>query len=297
MALSAQAQLDMLADRSLQAVGGSPARDVPGRAPGTRRHLPSRMDQFSHRAQHRLMLKAGVSEFLAAIAEARRRGELDLLPRLYANLTYMMTYDRRYPDLFTYLEEGIAAAVARDNAPLEGYMRGARALAFLDLGRMAEALAEAEGVVHGPYPRGTGRFNAHVALARLRIRTGAPEDGVLDERARCPPRGRDIMRLAPLAVVDAEALWLGLPRPEALRRLRTAFDMCARVQAQGWNLSETALWLALLGEPPPLPAGDRRGRLKSPYREQMPVNGGRPPPPGAALGCTYEQALALSGGR
>ncbi len=294
MALSAQAQLDMLADRSLQAVAGAQrAMSLAERLDCADIYLHAWTNLATARTS--LDVESGVSEFLAAIAEARRRGELDLLPRLYANLTYMMTYDRRYPDLFTYLEEGIAAAVARDNAPLEGYMRGARALAFLDLGRMAEALAEAEGVVHGPYPRGTGRFNAHVALARLRIRTGAPEDGVLDEARSLPTAGRDIMRLAPLAVVDAEALWLGLPRPEALRRLRTAFDMCARVQAQGWNLSETALWLALLGEPPPLPA-EIAGRLKSPYREQIAGQWREAAAAWGALGCTYEQALALSAG-
>ena len=294
MALSAHAQLDVLADRSLPAVAGAQhAMSLAERLDCSDIYLHAWTNLATARTS--LDVESGISDFLAAIAETRRRGELDLLPRLYGNLTYMMTYDRRYQNLFTYLEEGIAAAIARDNAPLEAYIRGARALALLDLGRVPEALTEAEGVVYGPYPRGTGRFNAHVALARLRIRTGVPEDGVLDEARALPTAGRDIMRYAPLAVVDAEALWLGLPRPGALERLRTAFDMCVRVEAQRWNLAETALWLRLLGEPLPL-TPEMASRLKSPYREHIAGAWREAAQMWGELGCTYEQAVALSAG-
>ena len=86
------------------------------------------------RAQ-RTMLKRGLG--VSSPQSLRHGCEASLIccPGIYGNLTYMMTYDRRFQDLFTYLEEGIAAAVARDNAPLEAYIRGARALALLDLGR------------------------------------------------------------------------------------------------------------------------------------------------------------------
>ena len=294
MALSAQAQLDVLADRSLPAVAGAQrAMSLAGRLDCSDIYLHAWTNLATARTS--LSVESGIPDFLAAIAETRQRGQLDLLPRLYGNLTYMMTYDRRYQNLFTYLEEGIAASIARDNAPLEAYMRGARALALLDLGRVPEALTEAEGVVYGPFPRGTGRFNAHVALARLRIRTGAPEDGVLDEARALPTAGRDIMRYAPLAVVDAEALWLGLPRPGAVERLRTALDMCMRVQTQRWSLAETALWLRLLGEPLSL-SPEITSRLKSPYREHIEGDWREAARMWGELGCTYEQAIALSAG-
>ena len=294
MALSSQAQLDVLADRSLPAVAGARRAMELAESLGC-------SDIYLHAwtnlatARTSLDVESGIPDFLAAIAETRRRGELDLLPRLYGNLTYMMSYDRRYENLFTYLEEGIAAAIARDNAPLEAYMRGARALVLLDLGRLPEALAEAEGVVYGPYPRGTGRFNAQLALARARIRTGVPEDGVLDEARALPTAGRDNMRYAPLAVVDAEAVWLGLSRPGAVERLHTAFDMCMRVQAQRWNLAETALWLRLLGEPLPL-SPETAARLKSPYREHIAGAWREAAQRWGEIGCTYEQAIALCGG-
>src|SRR5262249_16719962 len=145
--------------------------------------------------------------------------------------------------------------------------RGVRALALIDLARLPEALAEAESVVHGPYPPGTPRFTAQIALARARVRTGQPEEGVLDKARALPTATRAIMRCAPIAVVDAEALWLGLERPGALEQLRRAFDMCKRVRGQYWNLGDTALWLTLLGEP--VPVDEVTPRVKEPYRAHL----------------------------
>ena len=190
MALSSQSQLDMLADRSHLAVEDARAGYGTRRASAVAGTSTCMRGPTLPRHARRYDVERGIPEFLAAIAETKRRGELDLLPRLYANLTYMMTYDRHYQDLFTYLEEGIAAAVARDNAPLEAYIRGTRALALLDLGRTAEALTEAEGVVYGPYPRGTGRFNAHLALARSPHPLWACQRTVFSmRRVPCPLRG------------------------------------------------------------------------------------------------------------
>jgi DNA-binding CsgD family transcriptional regulator len=206
----------------------------------------------------------------------------------------MMSHDRRHKNLFSYLEEGLAAAIARDNAPLEAYMRGVRALTLIDLGRLPEAMTEVETVVHGPYPPGTGRFTAQIALARLRIRTGQPEEGVLDEARALPTARRDIMRCAPLAVVDAEAHWLGLSRPSAIEQLRTAFDMCRRVQGQSWSLAETALWLKILGETVPL--DEIAPRLRAPHRAHIAGDWREAAREWGALGCCYEQAIALSQG-
>jgi len=207
----------------------------------------------------------------------------------------MMTYDRRYEGLFGHIDEGINAAIARDNTPLEAYMRGARALALLDLGRTQEAASEAELVVYGPYPRGTSRFNARIALARARIRMGIPEEGVLDEARSLPTSQRDIMRSAPLAVVDAEALWLGLPRPGARERLRVAYEACARAVGQTWNLAATALWLTILGEIDTPPAEIMR-RLRLPYQRHIAGAWRDAASAWAELGCPYEQAIALSAG-
>ena len=293
MAVSSQSQLDMLAGRTAPAIAGaSHAMQLAQKRGCWDIYLHAWTNLATSRAS--VDMARGIPEFLAAIEETRRRGELDLLPRLYSNFAYMLSHDRRYENLFTYLEEGIAAAVARDNVPLEAYLRGVRALTLIDLGRLAEALAEAESVIHGPYPQGTGRFTAQIALARVRIRTGEPDEGVLDAARALPTARRDVMRAAPIAIVDAEAYWLGLPRPQALAQLRTAFAMSLAVEGQHWNLAGTALWLTILGEKVPLEA--IAARLHPAHRAHIAGDWRSAAREWATLGCPYEQAIALASG-
>ena len=293
MAVSSQSQLDMLAERTQQALAAATqAMELAERLGRSDIYLHAWTNFATSRAS--LDMERGITEFLAAIAETRKRGELDLLPRLYSNLCYMMSHDRYHQNLFSYLEDGLAAAIARDNAPLEAYLRGVRALTLIDLGRLSEARTDAESVVHGPYPPGTGRFPAQIALARLRIRTGQSEDGVLDAARAMPTTRRDIMRCGPLAVVDAEAYWLGLSRPGAIEQLRTAFERCRRVQGQSWNLAETALWLTILGEKVPL--DEIAPRLRPAHRAHIAGDWREAAREWGALGCRYEQAIALSQG-
>jgi len=294
MALSTQSQLDMLGERKQTAIPrGLEAMALAERLGCSDIYLHALTNVTTSRCS--MNVEGGIGEILGAIAEARRREQPDLLPRMYSNLTYMMALDRRYEGLFDLLDQGISAAIARDNIPLEAYMRGSRALALLDLGRTQEACSEAEFVVYGPYPRGTSRFNARIALARARIRLGLPEDGVLDEARALPTSQRDIMRSAPLAVVDAEALWLGLPRPGARERLRAAFDACARAEGQTWNLAATALWLKILGDLD-APAPAVMSRLRAPYQKHIVGSWRDAASAWAELGCPYEQAIALSAG-
>jgi DNA-binding CsgD family transcriptional regulator/tetratricopeptide (TPR) repeat protein len=294
MALSSQSQLDMLADRNDAAI--TRAREAMARAEAL-----GRTDIYVHALTNltaalcSLDVETGTPEILAAIEVARERSALDMLPRLYVCLVYMLTCDRRYPGLFEYFEEGISAAVARDNGPLEAYIRGARALALLDLGRLHEAASEAEFVLRGPYPRGTIRFNAQIALARVRTRLGQPEDEILEELRAMPTTRRDIMRLGPLVVVEAEALWLGFPRPGARENLRAALDMALRGQGQSWMIADIAFWLKTLGEPVSLPAAVMKRLRPAPlaYIEGRWLDAARA---WGEIGCPYERAISLSMG-
>ncbi|HEV7432107.1 MAG TPA: AAA family ATPase [Steroidobacteraceae bacterium] len=294
MALSGQSQLDMLADRYESAI----ARSAEAMASAERL---LRSDIYLHAltnasaARSATMIKGGFPEVVAAIAEAQRRNRLDYLPRMYSNLAYMMMSDRNYPELFRYLEEGIHAAVAHDNAPLEAYMRGIRAMALLDLGRAQEAIVEADSVLCGPYPHGTIRFTAQLALARARVRLGLREGGVLDEARALPTAQRDLMRMAPLAVVDAEALWLEVPTAGALERLRAAFAAATQLQGQRWALADTALWLTILGEPLPI-SPELLRRMSSAHQLHVTGRWREAAQAWHDTGCPYEQAIALAMG-
>jgi DNA-binding CsgD family transcriptional regulator len=165
----------------------------------------------------------------------------------------------------------------------------------LDLGRIQEAITESEFVVFGPYPRGTGSITARIALARARIRSGISEDGVLDDARSWPTSQRDIMRRAPLAAIDAEALWLGLPRPGAIERLHAALAQAQLARGQLWNLAETALWLKILDEPIPDLANISQ-RMRTQYQVHLEGDWHKASAAWSDLGCPYEQAIALAAG-
>jgi DNA-binding CsgD family transcriptional regulator len=125
------------------------------------------------------------------------------------------------------------------------------------------------------------------------MRLGLPEDGVLDELRGMPTARRDIMRRAPIAVADAEALWLGLPRPGAIEQLLEAFEISCQTQGQRWNVSESALWLAMLGEQARIP-GEVLRALREPHRSHVSGVWREAAQGWSELGCPYEQAIALS---
>ena len=294
MALSAQAQLDSLADRIELAI----ARGTDAMA---RAERLGRSDIYLHALTNVATARCGVdvdegmADLRLAIAEARRRNELEFLPRLYTNLTYVMTHARRYQGLFDRFQEGLEIAVARDNAPIEAYVRGSRATALLDLGRSDEAITEAELVAFGPYPQGVARFNALVTLSRAQVRVGLPDGGTLEQARALPTAQRDIMRLAPIAIADAEALWLGQRRPGALDRLRAVHARLLQQRSLAWALADVALWLHILGDEVTIPAA-AAGRISPAHRAHIDGDWREAAQAWGETGCLFEQAIALSTG-
>jgi len=294
LALASQAQFDMLADRNEAAIAAAQAALARALALG-RWDIAAQAQTYLRTAEASTDLDAGLPALRATIDEARVRGELDALPRLYANLTSLMSAARRFDGLMETLDEGIAACAARDQAPLEAYLRGNRAAALLDLGRLGEAVTEAEHVVHGPYPRITVALTGMIALSRARVRLGLPEDGVLAQALALPTARRDLLRRVPIAIADAEAHWLDGSRPGAAERLAAVFEDQMAAWSQLWNLGECALWLAILGRAPALsnavaaeiPAA-HAAHIAGRWREAAALWG--------EMGCPYEQAIALSGG-
>ena len=294
LALSGKSQLDMLSTRTAPAI----QRGVEAME---RAERLGRWDIYLHAltnvcaARCTADIETGLPQLEAAIEEARRLGGVDALPRLYTNLTFIMSHARKYDGLLEACDAGIAASVARDDAPVEAYIRGLRATALLDLGRLREAVAEAEQVVYGPYPSGTSQFPALIALSRARVRLGLPEGGAIEKARALPASPRDILRLAPLAVADAEAQWLGEPRPDAVAALRAPYDIMLERQNAFWTLAETAMWLRILGAPVDLPA-----RQASPISQaqwlQIAGDWRGAAQAWAEKGCPYEQAIALCEG-
>lgn len=294
MALSGQAQLDALADRHALAVPR-------GREAMRLAEALGRTDIYMHaRTNVSIALTAadpdaGFPEMEASIEEGLKRHAHDSLPRLYGSWTYMLAHNRRYEHLFERIEDGVRIATARDHVPMVAYIRSMRATALLDLGQLEAAVAEGEHVAYGPYPKNIMRFPALVALSRGRVRLGRPEDGALDLARNMPTAKRDIMRLAYIAVADAEAAWLGHDRGDVVGALRRAIEQILGADSQPWTLAETALWLAILGEPTGL-SGDRLAGLGEPFRLHIAGDWRGAAEAWRRLGAPFEEAVALSGG-
>jgi DNA-binding CsgD family transcriptional regulator/tetratricopeptide (TPR) repeat protein len=294
IALASQSQFDMLADRNAKAI--PVAEDALARAEKLGRwDIYLQALTYLRTARASTDLDEGIPAIQAAIEEARRRGELDALPRLYANLTSLMTPGRRYQGLDAAFDAGIAACDARDQAPLQALIRGNRAAAWLDQGRLGEALSEAEDVVYGPYPKGAAALTAMIALSRTRVRLGFAEGGVLEQARRMPTAGRDLLRRVPIAIADAEALWLDGSRPRAAERLAEVLELTIEAWSQVWNIGEAALWLTILGQPPKL-SSKALAELSAPHRAHLEGRWGAAAEGWGALGCPYEQAIALAAG-
>jgi DNA-binding CsgD family transcriptional regulator/tetratricopeptide (TPR) repeat protein len=296
--LSGQSQIDMLRGRTNAAIEhGEAAMAIADRL--------GRSDIYAHALTNvvtvrcRPRVREGLSEFDLAIAEVRRRQEPDFLPRMCSNRLYVMAHERIHTRFFEYLREGLSAAAARDNAPLETYMRGSHALVLFDLGRLQEALAEAESALQVQQLRGTPLFTAQIVLSRARVRLGLPEGQALTEARAIPAATSDVTRMTPIAIADAEAEWLGLKRTGVREQLRAALaadaDQPEAVDRfySPWTFAEPALWLAILGEPVPLD-DERAAYLTSAHRSHIAGDWAAAAQAWQELGCPYEQAIALS---
>jgi DNA-binding CsgD family transcriptional regulator/tetratricopeptide (TPR) repeat protein len=294
LAVASLAQCDMLADRNEQAIAAAEKAVALAERLG-RWDIVMQALNFLRTSRAATNLDEGVPALRATIEEARRRGELDALPRLYGNLTTIMTAARRHDGLMETIEEGIAICAARDHVPIEALLRGNRAAVLLDTGQLPAALSEAEDVVHGPYPKIVGTLPAVITASRARRRLGLPDGGLLDQARRLPAVTRDLLWRAPIAIAEAEAEWLDGSEPGAAGRLAQVLDGLLTAWSQLWYIAETALWLTILGRPPALPPralaalpAAHRAHIEERWRDAAEL--------WAARGCPYEQAIALANG-
>jgi DNA-binding CsgD family transcriptional regulator len=220
----------------------------------------------------------------------------DHVERASCNLTCACYWRRDYQSALSYIERGVAYADALDLSHWEAYLRGWRAMVWLDQGNWNRAEEEAQEICSRSYAAEMYRFPALVALARLRIRRGDQDAETPLEAARLLAAAvAEPQRAVYIAILDAEEAWqlkeAAAPGvPEAASRLREVYTI-AQERNSRWVEEETALWLFMLGE-----AVTSTANFASPYREHCE---GRWESAAAAwrrLGRPYEEALALCGG-
>jgi DNA-binding CsgD family transcriptional regulator len=296
-AYSHQSQLDMLASRMDSAVlWGEKALALATRLGDNEIIIHALANIGAARADN--FQTGNCAEIERSFALALAGNYPDHVERASCNLTCLYYWRRDYRLALAAIERGVVYAVELELTHWEGYLRGWRAMIRLDQGDWSAAEEEAQEVCSRTYASDLYRFPALIALARLRIRRGDQDAETPLEAARRIATGMDeLQRSVYIAALDAESAWLqsGLETaaPEvdaAISRLREVHALAAERNA-GWVVEDSALWLHALGE---RLAGTTA--FPQPIRDHCEDRWNEGAAGWRALGCPYEEALALSGG-
>jgi ATP/maltotriose-dependent transcriptional regulator MalT len=220
----------------------------------------------------------------------------DHVERASCNLSCTYYWRRHYQSALEFIERGVAYAGTLELTHWEGYLRGWRAMIWLDQGDWSRAEEEAQEICSRTYAADTYRFPALIALARLRIRRGDPDAETPLEAARrlAIPMGEP-PRTVYIAVSAAEDAWLSHDAADAAveqakAQLREVYILAEQRHSR-WVVEDLALWLHMLGEPV---LGTER--FSSPFREHCEGRWKEAAEGWRAHGRPYEEALALSAG-
>lgn len=220
----------------------------------------------------------------------------DHVERASCNLTCTHYWRREYQSALNYIDRGVAYAGALELSHWEGYLRGWRAMVWLDQGDWGRAEEEAQEICSRTYAAETYRFPALIALARLRVRRGDQDADVPYEAARRLAAAMgEPQRAVYIAMTAAEEAWqlndAAAPATSQAKSLLRDVHATAEQRNSRWVAEDAALWLFMLGEPV-------RGtaNLFSPYREHCEGCWDAAAAGWRALGRPYEEALALCGG-
>jgi DNA-binding CsgD family transcriptional regulator len=196
---------------------------------------------------------------------------------------------RRYALADRWLRDAIAWSAERDLDSNRRYASAWLARCHFEQGRWSEAgttvaRLAAEGVAMPPT-----RIVALTVLGRLRTRRGDPDARApLEEAWELATQTGDLQRTWPVAAGRAEQAWLD-GRPAAVPGLvAEPFELACRLGHE-WAIGELGFWLWRVGGQPGPPAG-----AAGPCTLQMAGDWRAAAAAWRALGCPYEQALALA---
>ncbi len=230
----------------------------------------------------------GVELLLQARESAQVAGDQRLVSECLMQLGSGGGEVRRYTAALGWLNELVAASRARDQDYSVSYARSWQARILLEQGRWSDASEAATDVVavaSAPITRAT----ALAVLGRLRVRRGDPRPTEPLEEA-LGMDGLELQHRWPAVCALAEQHWLDGDAAAATALLAPAYALALDADSS-WARGEIAFWLWRVGDLDSAPE-----RAAPPYAAQIAGDW-----PGAAaqwqaLGCPYEEAMALYDG-
>jgi DNA-binding CsgD family transcriptional regulator/tetratricopeptide (TPR) repeat protein len=220
----------------------------------------------------------------------------DHVERASCNLSCSYYWRRDYQSALAYIERGVAYAESLDLSHWEGYLRGWRAMVWLDQGDLSRAEEEAQEICSRSYAAEMYRFPALIALARVRIRRGDQDaETPFAAARRLATAMAEPQRTVYIAMLVAEEAWqqndAAAPAVREAKFLLNEVHALAEQRNAYWVAEDAALWLYMLGEP----VGES-AKFANPFRDHCEGRWESAAAAWRSLGRPYEEALALCGG-
>jgi DNA-binding CsgD family transcriptional regulator len=207
----------------------------------------------------------------------------------YTNIVVLAIAKRQYDLAERYFEEGLEYCDRHDLDLWSWYMSGWSARLRFEQGQWNQAQQEASQVLSRRECPSVIRQPSILALACVAVREGDPKAAhLLDQAKQLATQIGDTERLLTALVAEAELAWLNGTLLQVLAPIKTYLD---QPDVSPWTRGALAYWLWRGSESVQAPRP-----VAEPYLLQMQGNWQLAAQLWAALGCPYEQALALADG-
>jgi tetratricopeptide (TPR) repeat protein len=231
----------------------------------------------------------GRDQMARALRLATEGGYQEHISRCYACLVASQVRALDHPAAERWLREGLAYTEARDLDFWTTYLRSWRAQLLLYRGAWEEAARESEELLGLSVVSPVSRITALCVRGSLRARRGEPGAmELLDEALALAERTEELQRLGPVALARAEAAWLAGDLEGTAREAGAGYEL-ALTKDSPWLRGPLAVWLRRAGALSQAP-----GELPRPYALELAGDPRGAAAEWAAIGCPYEQALALA---
>jgi DNA-binding CsgD family transcriptional regulator len=238
---------------------------------------------------------AGQRMLLESLERARGAGLEEHAARAYTNIASLAALQHRFDEATAALDAGLEYCGERDLDAWTLYLRGWQAQVHLDRGDPAAAQAAALRTLRHPDVAPISRILPLAVLARVRARQGRDDWAEpLEEAAALADRTGEVQRIAPVTSARCEIAWLaGDPAGAAAAAARTWASV--RTGGDPWDLGPVATWLdgdpATAAAPSAAPAPSA---VAEPFALEVSGRWAEAAQAWHALGCPYEEALALA---
>ncbi len=236
-------------------------------------------------------IEDGTAKLARALALARSTGLDEHAGRVFNALVMWPIRFRRFDEIGTYLEDGLAFCEERGLDTWRLYLLACRAALGLMRGEWDAAADTAEVVLRNPRTAHVARVWALTVRGLVRARRGDPEASTPLARAHehAEPTG-ELAQLAMETAGRAEVAWLAGDNHAVKRVTEPALGLALERQVV-WTVGELAYWRWQAGVHDDLPAG----LVAEPYRLSIAGEWAEAARLWKQIGCPYEAALALGG--